>query len=104
MASINVTIEAKESEVTTGTLAPQKAAKRKRRVMILEKKMDIPDLRLQGKPNSFVCCLNGINESTISTIKKCKTLIIVSCTLISLKRCFIPHDLRMEKIEMMLNI
>lgn len=38
MASINVTIEAKECEVNTGTLAPRKAAKRKRRVMILEKK------------------------------------------------------------------
>lgn len=104
MASINVTIEAKDSEVNTRTLAPQKASKRKRRVMILEKKMDIPDLLLQGKPNSFLCHLNSINKFTIFTIKICETIIIVCCTLTSLKRCFILHDLKMEKIEMMLNI
>lgn len=98
MASINVTIEAEGSEGSTGTIAQQKVAKRVRRVMTLEEKRDIPDLLLQDKPNSSVGCLYGVSESTIPTIRKGETLIrasIVSCTPISLKRCFISHDLRM---------
>lgn len=41
------------------------------------------------------------------TIGKVETLIeasIASCTPVSLKRCFIPGDPRMEKIEVMLNL
>lgn len=41
------------------------------------------------------------------TIRKVETLIgasIASCTPMSLKRCFIPGDPRMEKIEVMLDL
>lgn len=54
MASINVTIETEESEWNTGTLLPQKVAKRAKRMMSWEEKRDIPDLFLQGKRDSFV--------------------------------------------------
>lgn len=107
MASVNMTLKTEDSEIKKRAGTAHKVAKRKRRVMSLEEKRDILDLLLQGKTNSFVGRLYGVNESTIRSIKKAETFIrasIDSCETKALKRCFIPHDPRMEKIEMMLNL
>lgn len=75
--------------------------------MSLEEKRDIVNLLLQGKTDSFVGRLYDVNESTIRTIRKTETLIgasIASCAPMSFKKCFIPCDPRIEKMEMMLNL
>lgn len=105
MASINVTRQNREDEVQ-GQLS-QKLAKRARRVVSLEEKRNIPHLLFQDKTNGFIGCFHGLNESIICTIRKTKILIkvsIISCIPVSLKRCFMPCDIRMENLEMMLNI
>lgn len=106
MASVNVTLEAEESETNTRALVTPKTTRRPRREMSLKEKRDILDLLLKGKTSSFVGRLYGINKSTIRSIRKAETLIrasLASCTPSSLKRSFIPRDPRMEKMEMMLN-
>lgn len=106
MASVSKTLEAEKHKANKSTVVAQKVAKKKRRVISLEDKRDILDLLLQGKTNSFVGRLYGVNESTIRSIRKDETLIrasLDSSATKSHKRCLFPRDPRMEKIEMMLN-
>lgn len=88
-ASIHVTIEVEEHEAST--IAGCHKSKK-------------GDLFREGTFSmcSFQVRVLGVNESTVCTIKKGKTLIrtrIASCTPVSPKRCFIPGNPRMAMLN-----